>query len=231
VSQSKPKVLVCVLGSSERHGWINPHLVSNLLTISHDERYTVEIKPVIECSPVDFARNVCVTMARERKADTLLMFDNDQSSEINPLDVLTIANGKDIIGIPTMQSSTDSFHTAPMFIPNLRRDNLRSDGEFMQVHRIGTGAMFLSHRVWEQIAGPWFKTVQADDELRSPTPQTEDFYFCDLAREHGFEIWSHNRMMFHFHTCEIAKLGMHMQALTQALQQAPANAAVRFNMR
>jgi hypothetical protein len=113
VSQSKPKVLVCVLGSSERHGWINPHLVSNLLTMSHDERYTVEIKPVIECSPVDFARNVCVTMARERKADTLLMFDNDQSSEINPLDVLTIANGKDIIGIPTMQSSTDSFQTAP----------------------------------------------------------------------------------------------------------------------
>jgi hypothetical protein len=234
----KQKVLVCVLASIERQGWVNPLLIPNLIAMSADSRYTVQIEIVIDKSPVDYARNCCVAMARERDCAWLLMLDNDQASEINPLDVLHRANGidstktKDIIGLPTMQSSVDGFHTSNLFVPNLRRDNLRNDGEFMQVHRVGTGAIFLSNRVWQKLPGPWFKTVQAEaDELRTPTEQTEDFYFCDLAREHGFYIWSHNRMMFHLHTVEICKLGMHVHALTQAAQNGPASGPMRFDIR
>jgi len=34
---SKPKILVCVLCSMERGGWLNPFPTQNLLTMSHDD--------------------------------------------------------------------------------------------------------------------------------------------------------------------------------------------------
>lgn len=41
---NKPKVLVCVLTSAERSGWVNPFLALNLITMSHDRRYDVEVE-------------------------------------------------------------------------------------------------------------------------------------------------------------------------------------------
>jgi hypothetical protein len=73
----KPKVLVCVLTSSE--SWVNPWLVANLLQVHQDSRFEVEIQLVVDCRPVDTARNCCVITAREHHADWLLMVDCDQS--------------------------------------------------------------------------------------------------------------------------------------------------------
>ena len=82
---NKPRVLVCVLTSSEQ--WINPWLVANLLQMHQDERFAVEIQLVVDTRPVDHARNCAVITAREHGADWLLMIDCDQSVWItSPLD-------------------------------------------------------------------------------------------------------------------------------------------------
>jgi hypothetical protein len=174
----KPKVLVTVLSTMQH--WVHPCLVPNLIQMSHDSRFTVEIEMVIDKCPVDYARNSCVVMARERKADWLFFIDNDQSFEINPLDVIAAAKDKSIVGFPTMQAGRDSMH------PNFRTlEQPERDGEFFTVSRIGTGAMAVHSRVWEKIPGPWFKVNQREDELRTPHAHGEDFSFCERAQSHG----------------------------------------------
>jgi hypothetical protein len=201
---------VCVLTGVGRHAWISPYLALNLLTLAQDTRFNVQIEPVIDKCPVDYARNFCVAMARERKADWLFFIDNDQSFEINPLDVLAGAKDKSIIGLPSMQAGRDSMY------PNFRTlEQPEKDGEFFTVSHIGTGAMFINRRVWEKIPGPWFKTNQAEDELRTPHAHGEDYAWCELAQQHGFKVWSHNRLILHWKTCEVTRLGQHLESLRQ----------------
>ena len=215
MNQPKVNVLVCVLTREERHGWVNPNLMVNLIQMSHDPRYAVAIEPITDLAPVDYARNYCVTLARDNKAHWLLMIDNDQAFEVPPLNVLAESCGKFIIGMPTMQYGEDRFKNGAMFLPNIRREvGQKDDGDFMQLSRIGTGAMYLHHSVWEQIPGPWFKFEHDGSELHAQT-KPEDFHFCDLARKHGFEVWGHKRMLYHFHTIETTRVGMRMHALAQ----------------
>ncbi len=213
------KVLVCVLTSVERGGWVNPYLAQNLITLSHDSRYAVEIEMMMDYYPVDYARNSCVVMARERKAEWLFMIDNDQSfwPGYNALDVLASAGAdKAIFAMATMAPMSLPGHEEVFFMPNIRKPEPKEDGEFLAVGKITTGAMFIHHTVWEKIPGPWFKWCYQEGELhQTDSVGGEDFYFCELARRNGFQVWAHCRVIPHWKTCEVAKLGMFTQALKQ----------------
>ncbi len=236
---SKPKILVCVLTGLERHGWVNPWLTQNLLTMSHDSRFDVQIELVIGKHPVDYARNCCVVMARERKADYLLMVDNDQHFEISPLDTLSTGIGKDVIGLPSMQGyNPDAVLTgADPLLPNFRTlDRSESDGEFFTVEKIGTGAMFIRRTVWETIPGPWFKWCYDESgELHAVAggdSPGEDFYFCELARSKGFKVWAHRRLIMHWKTAEVSRLGTYLQLAKQmAAQSGVPVPQVKWNVR
>jgi hypothetical protein len=130
----KPKVLVCVLTSSE--SWVNPWLVANLLQMHQDSRFEVEIQLVVDCRPVDTARNCCVITAREHHADWLLMVDCDQSFWVkSPLDVLA-RSGRDkfIIGFPCAQHEPGK---GSFWGP----EKCEPGSEFFRVSRMGTGAI------------------------------------------------------------------------------------------
>lgn len=217
---SKPKVLVCVLTGAERTNWLHPYLALNLVAMTQDARFNVEIALVADRRPVDYARNYCVVMARQCKAEFLFMVDNDQSFEGNPLDILNTGMRKDIIGFPTMQgfSSEDMQAGRDPISPNFRTlPHPEKDGEFFTVNLIGTGAMIISRRVWEKIPGPWFKWAYKETgELHETDGDlSEDFYFCTLARQHGFKVWAHSRVIPHWKTCEVSKLGMGIETLKQ----------------
>ena len=42
----KPKVLVCVLCSSERTGWINPSLCLSLIALQQDPRFQIMVEMI-----------------------------------------------------------------------------------------------------------------------------------------------------------------------------------------
>jgi len=210
---SKLRVLVTVLSSIERTGWVNPFLAQNLITMSHDMRYHVAVEMVVDKFPVDYARNVCISMARERKSEFLLMIDCDQSFESNPLDILSDGLEKDIISLPCMQGYSPSAEHP--FIPNFRvLDHPEVDGAFCTVKKAGTGSMFISHRVWEGMRGPWFRwTYLESSELHESVPNAgEDFDFCERARSAGFKVWVHSRAISHWKTSEVTRLGMYTKA-------------------
>lgn len=224
--KSKVKVLICVLTGMERTNWVNPNLTMNLLTMSRDTRYDVEVEMVPDRYPVDYARNCCVVSAREKKAHFLLMIDNDQSvfDDFTPLDILSSAVDKDVIGLPTVQGmALTGYENGNIFAPNVRTlEKPEADGDFFTVAKVGTGAMFLNHRVWEKIPGPWFKWhYKETGELHETDGLlSEDFYFCELARHHGFQVWVHARVIPHWKTCEVARLGTHIETLQQMATQA-----------
>jgi len=225
--RTKVKVAICVLAGLERSGWVCPQLVNNLLTLVKDDRFDVHVHVMLAHSPVSYARNLSIVQAREQKAEWLLMIDNDQHfwTHTQPLDVLSAAGlGKEIIGFISMQGQKfGGYENGDMFIPNIRTLEPHDvDGDFFTVARVGTGAMFIHHSVWESIAGPWFKEqIDPKSELGAVDEETpgEDFYFCDLVRQHGFKVWAHAAIIPHLKTTEIATVGAQLKTLKQMAGQ------------
>jgi hypothetical protein len=220
---SKPKVLVAVLSGIERAKWLNPGLALRLPAMAHSLRFDVTVTAILDRYPVDCARNTCIVRAREHKADVLLMVDNDQDFFRDPLELLDQGYRKDVIAFPSMQLGNEDDHArGDIFIMNCR-GAVSEDGPFVEIERAGTGALAIHRRVWEQVPGPWFRTILGDDE--ATTLKTgEDFYFCDLVRQHGFQVWAHRgHGVRHFHNAEMASLSIAVNKAKQ-FQQAGNNA-------
>lgn len=57
-------------------------------------------------------------------------------------------------------------------------------GGLIPVHSAGSGGMLIRRRVFDALEDPWFRAYQDD-----ATKLSEDLYFCDQAREAGFDIY------------------------------------------
>src|ERR1700676_2352001 len=198
----KPRVLVAVFCGSERHHWLCPGLVRALLQMQSDARFTVEIEMLYALTPTDFARNTAVKMARDRKADWLLMLDNDTSPNADPLTVIATApDGADVVAM-TYGSVFGSGCTMVLDpIPGA------VSGDFMGVRSVGTGCMALRSSVWKKMKGRWFKIVSdKDSELYTPL-FSEDMYFCKQAIAVGLSIWMHRTAVAaHWHSLDLTAL-------------------------
>jgi hypothetical protein len=58
------------------------------------------------------------------------------------------------------------------------------DGGLVPIHSSGSAGMLVRREVFEIMSGPWFETGGI-----SGVEIGEDFYFCDKARDLGFELW------------------------------------------
>lgn len=203
---SKPKVLITPLCGVERSAWLNPMLAMSLIEASHNSHFEVTIEPAFALSPVDYARNVCVSAARDRSFDWLLMVDNDQTLPSFPLDPLTILTSagpqQNVVGFACGLSldGGKSYIRNSEIIPGV------SDGSFMGVNRIGAGVLALHRSVWERIPlGPWFRSTHNEDELFS-MKQSEDLFFCDLAKTAGLKLWMARVGAGHLKTVNVTTL-------------------------
>jgi hypothetical protein len=183
------KVLVTPLCGIERSGWLNPALLTSLVAMSHDSRFQVVIEPAFGLSPVDFARNQCVASARNRGFDWLLTIDNDQTLPPEPFSVLNALSQagprQDVVGF----ACGISLDGGKRYERNSAMLEGVTDGAFYGVSKIGAGVLALRNSVWQTIpTGPWFRTLQNQDEMLS-LKQSEDLYFCDLARAAGLQLW------------------------------------------
>lgn len=212
---NKPKVLVCCLTGSERTHWLNSALVENLIAMSHDRRFDVQIEMIRDLRPFEYARNYCVATARARDVDFLLMLDNDNACVgFSPLDVLTIAGDRHIIGIPycfpghTPEGNLALGKSVDVGGP------VRLEGSFFPVKAIGTGCMFLHRTVWEQMGrGPWFQWKHTPDDELCCGEMGEDFAFCEKARAAGLQVWAFNRFIPHFKSADVTEIAFVMEQM------------------
>lgn len=213
---SKPHVLITVLVGTERQGWVNPALALSLITMSHDPRFALDIQLVC-ASPVDHARNLCISKARTADADWLISIDNDVVPHCSPLDILSEATAEQEIISLSYGVSMDGGNSYRLATHHTGDGTFT--GNFLPVSNIGAGVLMLRSAVWTKIPrGPWFRWVTGQDELLSPEGGCgEDVFFCRLAQVEGFKLWTHKRLAGHLKTADLT--GIAMASEMQAAQR------------
>jgi hypothetical protein len=213
--QTKPKILVSVLCGRERTHWINPLLFDYLVLLPQDQRFAVFNLNAYDFGSYQEARNTCMVRARDFGADALVMIDNDINLPPYFSNILhqSIINGRSIVNLPAAvlcgrnrQPHEEAVRLLSHDVCNPDVDGLK-DGDYQEVKYAGTGVMIVSSEVWRVIPrGPWFKTVLNDNEVLSPK-LGEDYYFCELAAEHGLKVWSHTRALAgHLKTTDLTEI-------------------------
>ena len=197
--QHKPRIVISVLGSTERHGWVNPWLTYELIKLSHNQDYEVRIEMITDNVLHDFARNLAMDSARKQQAIWNLQLDNDISMRC---DVLSL------IG----QLSPDMLVVGmPYGIKHDGRLRLCADGEhekrgqFVRVDKIGAGALLVNRQVWEQVNPPWFRWIPQEDSLLS-MGTGEDVYFCDQLKKAGIAVWASRMLAGHYRTLDASEI-------------------------
>jgi hypothetical protein len=212
-SNPKPKVLVCVLTGIDRHNWINPDLSLNLIRMVKDPRFDVNYYPVRDCRPWESARNMTIAGARQINADWLISFDNDNfiPGDFNPLDIIVAAgDSKHVIGLPVGVGNGEHYNIFP------KGEHGPCDGPFREEAVIGGAVLMIRNTVWQKVKGPWFRWQHVESETLAPAPGTlsEDGYFCQLVRRHGFKVWTYQKHCAgHYHTADLTGMVSTMSQL------------------
>lgn len=134
----------------------------------------------IRTSVVEVGRFMIVRDALARGADATLFLDSDMVFPENTLARL-LAHDKPIVGA-TYIKRRDPFDVLGTAI-----DDIPPGAKgIAQMARMPFGCMLIRREVYDKVPRPWFQVdyIPEDDSFLS-----EDFWFCDRAREAGFDIW------------------------------------------
>ena len=196
------RILVSVLCGYERHGWLNPELVTFLMALAR-EKNEVVISLNTDTTPVERARNFSARQALELGADWLLMLDNDIMPQANILRVLDGAGPDQHIILLPYWGVLDGIPAIHVMGENAVRVVPHSG--FQEIRAGGTGAIFIQRRVLETLRKPHFSMRLSDDGLK--VIMGEDFDFCEKARKRGFRIWTHGDFpVEHLHVFQLGYL-------------------------
>lgn len=178
-------------------GNMRPELANLLIHISHTSRVSIHYP---NARPITHNRNSIVKQFLTSDAGNLLMIDSDIVPKFDPTTLQH--SGKDIIGAPCPQWNEGDIYWVVMDrveagykpVPPERRCSLT------RVDAIGTGCIMIKRHVLESMRAPFSELTDAEGRLQLG----EDFNFCRLAGEHGFEVWCDwNVRCSHFKTVDL----------------------------
>ncbi len=124
-------------------------------------------------------RTALVKEAIERGATHILFVDSDMQF---PSDAITkmLAANKDIVGV---EYNKRKFPLEPVFEYSPNRISHR----IYQADVVGTGLMLIKLSIFEKMTNdPWFTFGR---NSQGETTVGEDVWFCNVARDAGFEVW------------------------------------------
>jgi hypothetical protein len=187
-----PKVMVAIPTTDYVH--INFALALASMVLNAKTQLSVQVG---RGSSICANRNQLVHEAKKIDADFIMFIDNDMSFPPFVVDRLVhIAEERnlDIIGCNYL------FKSPPhkwMAIPKQGREMLQA---IEDVDRLPTGMMLIRMNVFDKLEQPYFNymghTVTDGPQEGLSTVGSEDFYFCDRAREKGIEVWMDTDLSF-----------------------------------
>lgn len=199
-SPAQTKVFISMLSGS---GSVKIDTMASLIMtiqnfISHKIRY--ELGLLAHITGVDSARNISTEIFMKSDCTHLLMIDDDMAWA-SDLPLRLLSENVDIVGVP--------YRTK-----NIKRERWtarHTEGEqvclnenrlyMMKMNALGTGMMMVKRNVFDVIkptiehaemgdnnqpVGMYFRHSIVDGKVRS-----EDFMFCELARQQGFDVWGY----------------------------------------
>lgn len=204
---SKPKILVGVLTTYERSGWVCPPLAQWLHKLPYNPNYLTDVGWVHNFAPAAAGRNYLLRhvkeLAKESRPDWILMIDNDMRPSQDLLSCIDKAPEDAGVIVPRfyMWDEAKSNPTLCWGVDNAASNEVAEymkvePGKYYELVKSGTGAMFLRPQLIDDMGDVVFndpdlvpadgqKTVQASPGLFYYTYNdlggrlsTEDICFC-----------------------------------------------------
>lgn len=132
-------------------------------------------------SLVTLNRNSLVREGLKWGADYVLFLDSDM---IFPPETLLrlLSNQKDIVGA-TAKKRKPPYDTVGEV---LNEADQYKEMRLVEMSRIGACCLLIKTSVFDSFPQPWFRELYFDGEEQQ---HGEDYYFCDAARQKGYQIW------------------------------------------
>lgn len=230
--EKKLKILICLLTTYERSGWVSKHLTEWLENLRFQNKYYTSVAYAHNFYPAAAARNYFCKTARELpiedRPDWLLMIDNDMAPPENLLDTIQGAPADASVVVPRFYMWNPDKATV-VLCWGLNPDQARVDsegaevldmtmGKYYELTKAGTGAMFIKPDMLDQLSMPYF-WYDYDPEMHS-SKGTEDINFCKKVREAGGKIYGFTDIeVGHFHNVDLALLARYLYRVKQAEQE------------
>lgn len=139
------------------------------------------------------ARNNIVIQAMKKEYDYIMMVDNDT---IIPKDaLLNMLDPQEDIVIGfcpvknTKNKSSALWSIKPMYHA-LKYTEIRTAENRIELRKGGMACVLIKTDVFAKVPFPWFYFEQRQDGLHV----SEGYYFCEKARECGYQIWADTRV-------------------------------------
>ena|SRR3990167_5781 len=138
-----------------------------------------------EGSVLHWNREELVKAAKRLNATHILFVDDDMVFEKDAASRL-LARGKDIVGVHyncRKFPPTTTVHMDEKKKKRIKRDN---PSGFTTCDAVGTGFLLINLDIFKKLKEPWFfwKTNEQGEVVEG-----EDYWFCRIAKEAGFEVW------------------------------------------
>ena len=204
------KLLISPLSTYERTGWYCPDLVWFFFAAAQNRKHEIEFRPAHNFIPAAGGRNLVCKVAQERKADWILMVDNDMSPPNNLLDMLdSVTDDMDIV-LPVFhmwdgdEKGTVKVVWSPLSSKEQMTQEELSATEWLELQSAGTGCIFIRTRVFEKLPYPWFAYEYNEHGVQTGT---EDIPFIQQARKYGFRVWGNTRFnVGHYRSVDLSKI-------------------------
>lgn len=186
---TKPRIGVCIPSGDHWHADFGMSLCY-MIGRSNAGGMNIGLANIKSYQPV-LARNELVRGCMDAGLEWMLFLDTDMTFPPDTL-VRLLASGKEIVGATYLRRVPPH---GLLGVPTVRGGEMATSG-LEEMDRMPTGVLLIRRTVFQKLPYPWFVTnlMVANgkpvlDAEKGLSVMTEDYFFSDLARQHGFKLW------------------------------------------
>jgi len=146
----------------------------------------VEVQIVNEGLPLEHVRNVQAQRFLATKCSHLFLLDADCVPVQGTIQRL-LSHDLPIVSAPHPTLKGPDRVLMALTASNGAYTEHRPQQGLQMVDAVGSSGLLIERSVFEKLPRPWFRCQYDEDGLLY---RTEDFYFCERAKEHGYDIWA-----------------------------------------
>ncbi len=183
-SRALPRVAVCVPSGDMVHkGFAMSLALLAYECRSHDGLPRVPLEIVgTQSSLIVINRCLAVARAQQLGVDYVLFLDSDMQFPADTLRRL-LAHGKDIVGATYVQR-VPPHRLLGIYLPETKLTTDRPH----EVLALPAGCLLIKLSIFDGMPEPYFHTPVIE-HAGDRAFMSEDYYFCNVARERGHQIW------------------------------------------
>lgn len=212
MTSESTKILICLLTTYERQGWVHPDIAQWIADLPFQVGYSYRVIRAHNFQPAAAARNVFCKQSKDAEVDWLMMVDNDMAPAADLLDTVKGAPEDADVVVPVYYVWDGSRRITQLCwgfdtnftkaIPGMERGKIEPG--FQRITKFGTGVIFIRPRILQKLPYPYFTYLYNQD---GQVESTEDVQFARLVYEAGGKVYGNGSVKVgHYHSVELCGL-------------------------